>query len=167
MVSGLLAGGEEWPLTCLQRAKKNGLSHAFNARRRMSSHMPSTCGEEWPLTCPQRTVKNGLPSCPQRTAKKGLSHAFNARRRMASHMPSMCGEEWPLTCLQCAEKNGLSHAFNATKTMAGDHWYYSFLKNHPDVISPTRGQINCLRLRFQREGRERLLSSVRRCHRQI
>ena len=32
---------------------------------------------------------------------------------------------------QLAEKNGLSHAFNATKMMAGDHWYYTFLKRHP------------------------------------
>ena len=34
---------------------------------------------------------------------------------------------------QLAEKNGLSHAFNATKMMAGDHWYYTFLKRHPEL----------------------------------
>ena len=35
---------------------------------------------------------------------------------------------------QLAEKNGLPHAFNATKMMAGDHWYYTFLKKrHPEL----------------------------------
>ena len=34
---------------------------------------------------------------------------------------------------QLAEKNGLPHAFNATKMMAGDHWYYTFLKRLPEL----------------------------------
>ena len=34
---------------------------------------------------------------------------------------------------QLAEKNGIPHAFNATKMMAGDHWYYTFLKRLPEL----------------------------------
>ena len=34
---------------------------------------------------------------------------------------------------QLAARNGLAHAFNTTKLLAGNHWYYSFLKRHPEL----------------------------------
>ena len=34
---------------------------------------------------------------------------------------------------QLAAKNGLAHAFNTTKLMAGSHWYYLFIKRHPQL----------------------------------
>ena len=32
-----------------------------------------------------------------------------------------------------AEKNGLSNKFNSTTRLAGYHWYYAFLRRHPEL----------------------------------
>ena len=34
---------------------------------------------------------------------------------------------------QLAEENTISHVFNTEKTAAGKHWYYDFMRRHPDL----------------------------------